>query len=200
MSKVAQQAHYLLLWFLGSDYIHLKQNCSCQSCFFSISSFSQQLIFTVPCFFIEFQGAATSTAAQDPHSSAETQRPSPKRSTTWDGLRRGFFCFFHFAKLPRHRLLHQTESNCFFTSNQSITIKESFKSHHSNIMAVHSAFFQCKSVRSQVFGNSFVKAPLSWGQFHPANMSAVLCPLLSFSNDFTSHLVQLFIFCFIFIT
>ena len=47
-------------------------------------------------------------------------------------------------------------------------------------MAVHSAFFQCKSVRSQVFGNSFVKAPLSWGQFHPTNMSAVLCPLLSF--------------------
>lgn len=86
---------------LGSDYIHLKQNCSCQTCFFASqvtyhfhSKLPQHRVF----FISEFQGTATSTAAQDPHSSAETQRPSPKRSTTWHGLSQ--LRRFHEAKFP----------------------------------------------------------------------------------------------------
>ena len=180
---------------LGSDYIHLKQNCSCQTCFFASqvtyhfhSKLPQHRVF----FISEFQGTATSTAAQDPHSSAETQRPSPKRSTTWHGLSqlRRFheakfppFRFTFVSKLPRHwmakwiELLFTPKSyNSLIHHCHQKIFQESPFQHHGGAFSI----FQCKSVRSQVFGNSFVKAPLSWGQFHPTNMSAVLCPLLSF--------------------
>lgn len=203
MSKVLQQAHYLLLWFLGVTISIWSKIALAKPVF---SHLKWHIIFTANfhstaprSFHLGIPGTATSTAAQDPHSSAETQRPSPKRSTTWHGLSqlRRFheakfppFDSLFVSKLPRHSWMAKWIELLFYTKSYNsslpsknlsrVTIPTSWRciQHFSSASLCAHRSLEIASSKLHSAGGSFTRP--TWVQcFAHSSVSAF--------NDFTSQ-------------
>lgn len=125
----------LVVMVLGSDYIHLKQNCFCQTCFFASQvTYHFHFIFTANFHGTAFFSSRNSKARpHPPRRRIRTARPKPSDRRR-SAARRGTACHSYAVSTKRgfHRSIHflfqnfqdilgwQSESNCFFTPNYII--------------------------------------------------------------------------------